>query len=168
MIHRNQLTPGILLAFMLYQGQLQNEVLSLMNSYTSLIQSSGAGDKVFALLDRVPPPPGTGGLSDDDGEGVTNNVNPSESENRLQYDVNFECVNFAYPSRPENPVLRDLTLNIERGKTVALVGKSGCGKTTMVRYLSAYAAFMYSKVHHVPPRSISSRGSMTRRPVGLS
>ena len=60
MIQHGKLTSEILLAFMLYQGQLQNEMMNLFNSYSSLIKSSGAGDKVFELLDRRPPPPGTG------------------------------------------------------------------------------------------------------------
>eukprot|EP00934_Nitzschia_sp_Nitz4_P005594 Nitzschia sp. Nitz4//scaffold331_size19140//10591//13853//NITZ4_008734-RA/size19140-processed-gene-0.38-mRNA-1//-1//CDS//3329548182//5584//frame0 len=60
MIQRGSLTGQILLAFMLYQGQLQNEMMNLFQSYSSLIKSSGAGDKVFELLDRSPPPPATG------------------------------------------------------------------------------------------------------------
>ena len=47
MIQHEELEAEVLLAFMLYQSQLQNEVLNLFNSFTSLIKSSGAGDKVF-------------------------------------------------------------------------------------------------------------------------
>ncbi|KAI2508031.1 hypothetical protein MHU86_6438 [Fragilaria crotonensis] len=54
LIREGRLTSEILLAFMLYQGQLQNETMNLFNSYSSLIKSSGAGDKVFQLLDRIP------------------------------------------------------------------------------------------------------------------
>jgi len=74
LIHGGRLSVEVLLAFMLYQGQLQGETMNVMNSYTSLVKSSGAGDKVFALLDRKPPPPGTGsdrvvaGERDDTGE----------------------------------------------------------------------------------------------------
>jgi ATP-binding cassette subfamily B (MDR/TAP) protein 9 len=52
LISNNQIQSEVLLAFMLYQSQLQNEVMNLFNSFTSLIKSSGAGDKVFELLDR--------------------------------------------------------------------------------------------------------------------
>ncbi|KAL9183834.1 hypothetical protein ACHAXT_004690 [Thalassiosira profunda] len=61
-VEQGKLTPEILLAFMLYQGQLQEYTLNLFQSYSSLVKSSGAGDRVFYLLDRHPPPPGTGNL----------------------------------------------------------------------------------------------------------
>jgi ABC-type multidrug transport system fused ATPase/permease subunit len=61
LVQHGSLAPGVLLAFALYQSQLQNELLNLMNSYTSLVKSTGAGEKVFALLDRPVPPPGTNG-----------------------------------------------------------------------------------------------------------
>jgi ABC-type bacteriocin/lantibiotic exporter with double-glycine peptidase domain len=57
LVQDGSLAPGVLLAFCLYQSQLQNELLNLMNSYTSLIKSTGAGEKVFALMDRHVPPP---------------------------------------------------------------------------------------------------------------
>lgn len=43
LIRNDRLSPEVLLAFMLYQSKLQNEVMNLFNSYTSLIKSSGAG-----------------------------------------------------------------------------------------------------------------------------
>ena len=48
-------------------------------------------------------------------------------------DIKFKGVNFSYPSRKDIPVLKDFTLDIEKGKTVALVGASGCGKSTCVQ-----------------------------------
>ena len=125
LIQHHGLSPGVLLAFMLYQSQLQNEVLSLMNSYTSLIKSSGAGTKVFALLDRIPPPPGTGG------EQVQDDHPTVECQS-----VVLEKIRFNYPSRPDTTVLNDFTLSIPPGQTVALVGRSGCGKSTIVRCCS--------------------------------
>jgi ABC-type multidrug transport system fused ATPase/permease subunit len=46
--------------------------------------------------------------------------------------IDFESVDFCYPSRPQHKVLSNLTLTIPSGHTVALVGPSGCGKSTMV------------------------------------
>lgn len=156
LIEENNLSPAVLLAFMLYQSQLQNETLSLMNSYTSLIKSSGAGDKVFVLLDRIPPAPSTANAL---AEAAV--VNHSTTEPQLdstiesgdlerhtepeflditesQYAISFENVSFAYPSRPENSVLTGLNLEIPRGQTVAVVGRSGCGKTTIVNLLQRF------------------------------
>ncbi|KAG7364778.1 efflux ABC transporter permease/ATP-binding protein [Nitzschia inconspicua] len=130
MIQHGSLASEVLLAFMLYQGQLQNEMMNLFNSFTSLIKSSGAGDKVFELLDRSPPAPATG--SDD------------VLQARIQrtgdcpVSIQLENVHFAYPSRPNCPILKGINLNIEAGSTVALVGPSGCGKTSIVNLLQRY------------------------------
>lgn len=141
LIQHNQLKPGVLLAFMLYQSQLQNEVLSLMNSYTSLIKSSGAGDKVFALLDRVPPPPGTGSMprsGDATGDPSIEQVEGDRSSGLTTSlgDVVLENISFHYPSRPQTKVLKGIDMLIPEGQTVALVGQSGCGKSTIVRIRS--------------------------------
>ena len=53
----------------------------------------------------------------------------------LRGDIAFEDVEFAYPIRPDRPVLRGLTLNAQSGQVLALVGHSGCGKTTIMSLL---------------------------------
>uniref|UniRef100_A0A7E4W926 ABC-type xenobiotic transporter n=1 Tax=Panagrellus redivivus TaxID=6233 RepID=A0A7E4W926_PANRE len=55
---------------------------------------------------------------------------------RVKGNIILESVTFAYPNRPELRVLRDLKLKLPRGKTVAIVGASGCGKSTIVQLLS--------------------------------
>lgn len=141
LIEDDKLTAGVLLAFMLYQGQLQNETLNLFQSYSSLIKSSGAGDKVFALLDRSPPAPS---INSPDvqaveepsivGDGVED-PNASIELPRHEYNVQLCDVSFHYPSRPNHAVLQHLNLDIPRGETLALVGSSGCGKSTIVNLL---------------------------------
>lgn len=121
LIFHDRLTADVLLAFMLYQGQLQSETMNLFQSYSSLIKSSGAGDQVFSLLDRRTPPPGLGygGVSEED--------DPDDRSMALE----FERVTFRYPSRPEHKVLDGMDWKVAAGKTVALVGPSGaCSKTT--------------------------------------
>jgi ATP-binding cassette, subfamily B (MDR/TAP), member 1 len=52
--------------------------------------------------------------------------------------VEFRNVFFAYPTRLQHPVLRGLNLQIKQGQTVALVGVSGCGKSTMISLLERF------------------------------
>ncbi|XP_059828206.1 ATP-binding cassette, sub-family B (MDR/TAP), member 4 [Hypanus sabinus] len=52
--------------------------------------------------------------------------------------VKFEDVAFNYPTRPNVPVLKDLTIKVAKGQTLALVGSSGCGKSTTVQLLERY------------------------------
>lgn len=46
--------------------------------------------------------------------------------------IEFQGLEFAYPSRPQVRVLKNLTLSVPAGKTTALVGPSGCGKSTLI------------------------------------
>ena len=57
-VQNGSMEVEVLLAFMLYQGQLQEYTWKIFQSYTALLKSSGAGDKVFELLDRDIPQPG--------------------------------------------------------------------------------------------------------------
>ena len=52
--------------------------------------------------------------------------------------VEFRLVRFRYPTRPTVPVLRGLTLKVTPGKTLALVGTSGCGKSTTVSLVERF------------------------------
>mmetsp|Transcript_14082 Transcript_14082/g.20196 ORF Transcript_14082/g.20196 Transcript_14082/m.20196 type:complete len:570 (+) Transcript_14082:2-1711(+) len=154
LIQNGKLTAQVLLSFMLYQGQLQDYTQQLFGSYTTLLRSSGTGDAVFALLDRVPSPPGTGSeevsvanASNSGNNGGTpcegdeevfsdfkDHDGQQQSESKIGHrnTVDFECVNFFYPTRPSHIVLSSLSLSISSGLTVALVGPSGCGKSTIV------------------------------------
>ena len=136
LIESDKLTAEVMLAFMLYQGHLQHETLNIFMCYSSFIKCCGAGDKVFALLDRKPPPPSISSdlvvANDDDDGDDDDEGNASEvlngSQHRDQYGVELQGVTFRYPSRPEQPVLNNLNLVIPKGKTIALCGSSGCGK----------------------------------------
>lgn len=64
------------------------------------------------------------------GENVTNET--------FKGDISFENVKFSYPTRPDFVVLKDFDLNIPAGKTVAIVGTSGNGKSTIAALLERY------------------------------
>ncbi|XP_067869087.1 ATP-binding cassette, sub-family B (MDR/TAP), member 4 isoform X2 [Heterodontus francisci] len=60
--------------------------------------------------------------------------------------VKFEDVNFNYPTRPDVKVLQGLTISVGKGQTLALVGSSGCGKSTTVQLLERYYDPLHGKV----------------------
>ncbi|XP_074659659.1 ATP-dependent translocase ABCB1-like [Tubulanus polymorphus] len=60
------------------------------------------------------------------------------SKPKIEGNVEFEDVGFSYPSRPECQVLKDVSFNVKVGQTVALVGSSGCGKSTIVQLLQRF------------------------------
>lgn len=61
--------------------------------------------------------------------------NPIALPDTLSGAVQFDDVTFAYPSKPEQPALKNFTLNVKEGETVALVGPSGAGKSTVLQLL---------------------------------
>lgn len=52
--------------------------------------------------------------------------------------VEMKRVHFAYPGRPETPVLRDFSLDVKAGTSIGIVGKSGCGKSTVIGLIQRF------------------------------
>ena len=77
------------------------------------MKSTGSGEKLFAIFDRKTPAPGIGSS-----DVIQGSFSPA------LWDINFRQVEFTYPSRKDQLVLRDLNLDIPKGRTMALVGKS--------------------------------------------
>lgn len=87
-------------------------------------EASVAASRIFDRIDRVP---------EIDGEDTKGLI-----LEKIRGEVEFEHVRFSYPSRPDTPVLNDFNLKIEAGKTVALVGASGSGKSTAIALVQRF------------------------------
>eukprot|EP00742_Colponemidia_sp_Colp-10_P003632 GILJ01003866.1.p1 GENE.GILJ01003866.1~~GILJ01003866.1.p1 ORF type:complete len:1310 (-),score=238.99 GILJ01003866.1:288-4217(-) len=87
-------------------------------------EGRGAGFKMLQVLNRVPPIDS----SSDEGQTLPN----------LLGRIELKDVQFTYPSRTHTQVLRGLSLTIEPSRTVALVGHSGCGKSTVIQLLERF------------------------------
>ncbi|XP_065254516.1 ATP-dependent translocase ABCB1-like [Emys orbicularis] len=57
---------------------------------------------------------------------------------KLKGDIKFKNIHFSYPSRPDIKILKGLNLKVQSGKTIALVGSSGCGKSTAIQLLQRF------------------------------
>jgi ABC-type multidrug transport system fused ATPase/permease subunit len=84
----------------------------------------GAAGSVYAVIERTPD--------------IDSMSNEGEQPEKVAGDICFKGVKFNYPSRPDVPVLQGLDLNIRHGETVALVGSSGCGKSTTVQLIQRF------------------------------
>ncbi len=116
------LTPGTLVAFALYIDRFFNPIRDLSQRYNALQATMASGERIFELLDtpvEVPDRPGARPLPSVTGR------------------VDFDDVTFRY-SPNGSPVLDHVNLNVEPGKTVALVGETGAGKSTFVRLISRF------------------------------
>ncbi|KAJ0110910.1 hypothetical protein Patl1_00782 [Pistacia atlantica] len=87
-------------------------------------KAKGAAASVFAIIDRQ----SKIDSSDESGTAIEN----------VKGEIELHHVSFKYPSRPDVQILEDLSLAIHAGKTVALVGESGCGKSTVISLLQRF------------------------------
>ncbi|KAJ0253977.1 ABC transporter type 1 [Hirschfeldia incana] len=89
-------------------------------------EASVAAARICSRIDRVP---------EIDGEDTTKGFIPNA---KIEGRVEFEHVTFTYPSRPKSIILRDFTLRADAGRTVALMGASGSGKSTVIALLQRF------------------------------
>jgi len=115
------LSPGLLTQFMLYAAIVAGSTGTLSEVFGDVQRAAGATERLLELLEARPairsgparlPPRASGGAR-----------------------VAFDAVDFHYPSRPADRALADLSFTVEPGETVALVGPSGAGKTTVLQLL---------------------------------
>lgn len=117
-----RMSPGALVAFMLYQQSLSGAFSTMGDVFSALSAAVGAADKVIELMRREPALPPPGGLAPAALEGA----------------VEFRGVKFSYPSRPGHTVLDGLWFSVRPGEVVALVGPSGGGKSSVIKLLQRF------------------------------
>ena len=115
------MTAGALIAFLIYAINLANPTKRLATVYGNIQRALAAGDRIFAILDTPP---------------EVQEKKGAQPLKILQGEVSFDHVSFAYV--PGQPVLQDLDFTAEPGQTIAIVGHSGAGKTTVANILPRF------------------------------
>lgn len=115
------MTPGDLLAFVLFAGILIGPFGSAARIFSQIKEGQGAMQRVFELLDATPD--------------VTDSPEARPLPD-VHGHVRFDHVSFAYD--PRHPVLIDLSFEVQPGETVALVGPTGSGKSTIANLLHRF------------------------------
>jgi ATP-binding cassette subfamily B protein len=132
---KSELTLGVLVAFPLYLGMLFRPVRMLADKFNSLQMGMVAANRVFEILDND--------------KNVANNG--SHPATNLKGDIVFEDVFFTYDqdksaSEISNWTLNGLSFSLDSGKTMAIVGSTGAGKTTIINILNRFYEIHKGKI----------------------
>jgi len=112
---------GMIVTFISYGRSFINPLRQLSNIYNSVQAALAGAERVFEIMDTPP---------------EVQDVPDAYSLDKLQGNVRFENVGFGYV--PGTPVIKNMTLEAKAGETVALVGPTGAGKTTLVNLLTRF------------------------------
>ncbi len=116
-----EISVGLLVAFISYIGMFWRPIVNLSNFYNQLITNLAGAERIFEILDTKPD------IKDIEQAMIMPNILGN---------VEFNHVTFGYV--PNTHVLENVSFKIQKGETIALVGPTGAGKTTIVNLLSRF------------------------------
>lgn len=120
-VQSEAITPGEMTQFVMYAFIAVSGAGVLTETYAEVMRAAGATERLMELLaaetDIAPP------------------ASPARLPDQVSGRIQFEDLSFAYPARPDTVVLNDVSLSVAPGETVALVGASGAGKSTILQLL---------------------------------
>ncbi|MBT2658975.1 ABC transporter ATP-binding protein [Bacillus sp. ISL-18] len=122
LVIEHQLSLGTMVAFFAYIDKLYSPLRRLVNSSTTITQSFASMDRVFEFLDEK--------------YDIVDKPGARDCAN-VKGDISFEHVFFSYDKEDEM-VLKDIHLHVKKGETIALVGMSGGGKSTLVSLIPRF------------------------------
>ncbi|MDR2649018.1 MAG: ABC transporter ATP-binding protein/permease [Clostridiales bacterium] len=117
----NGITVGVLVAFAGYIGRFWGPINNIANFYNSIVVNMTYLERIFEVLDEPV---------------IVKDIEGASELPKIKGGVNFERVTFSYDKGI--PILNDITFSCEAGDTIALVGPTGAGKTTVVSLLSRF------------------------------
>ncbi|MEX5576981.1 ABC transporter transmembrane domain-containing protein [Pseudophaeobacter sp. A-200-2] len=118
------MTEGTLIQFVIYSVLVAGSVAALSEIWSELQRAAGATERLVELLNAE--------------DAVNDPSAPKALVEPVRGEISFENVMFRYPARPDVLALDDVSLSIEPGETVAFVGPSGAGKTTIIQLIQRF------------------------------
>ncbi|MBX2999560.1 MAG: ABC transporter ATP-binding protein [Caldilineaceae bacterium] len=115
-------TLGVLVAFVQYTERAFQPILRLSQEYNTIQIALGAAERIYKMMQTDP--------------AIQNPTNPQPLPSPLRGEIEFRDVRFSYV--PDEPVLRGVSLTIPAGQSVAIVGATGAGKSSMVSLLARH------------------------------
>lgn len=118
------ITGGELAAFVFYAIMVAMSVATVSEVYGELQRAAGSAERLLELMSVE--------------SEIKNPQKSTQMQNDAKVVIEFSRVNFNYPSRPDSSALKNINLQIQQGKIIALVGPSGAGKTTLFELLQRF------------------------------
>ena len=118
------MTEGTLVQFVIYAVMVAGSVAALSEIWGELQRAAGATERLIELLEAE--------------DTVSDPAQPETLAQPVTGEIVFDHVSFTYPSRPDTRALDDISLIIQPGETVAFVGPSGAGKTTIIQLIQRF------------------------------
>ncbi|HTH48782.1 MAG TPA: ABC transporter ATP-binding protein [Candidatus Limnocylindria bacterium] len=123
-VQHGAITVGALAAFVLYLGMFFGPIQTMGDLYNAMLSAAASAERIFALLDTEP---------------QVRDRAEARALPPIRGDVTFDQVSFRYDTTPaEQWVLRDISFTVRAGETVALVGHTGSGKTSVISLLARF------------------------------
>jgi len=118
------MTEGTLIQFVIYAVMVAGSVAALSEIWGELQRAAGATERLVELLNTE--------------DMVQDPVTPATLATPVRGEITFEDVTFRYPARPDTLALDGVSLTVAPGETVAFVGPSGAGKTTIIQMIQRF------------------------------
>ncbi|MFZ5962865.1 ABC transporter transmembrane domain-containing protein [Thalassococcus sp. BH17M4-6] len=123
-VRAGAMTPGALVQFVIYAVMVAGSVAALSEVIGELQRAAGATERLVELLQTE--------------DEVRDPETPQPPPAPVRGAIAFDDVSFAYPARPDTAALDHVSLTVAPGETVALVGPSGAGKTTIIQLIQRF------------------------------
>ncbi len=123
-VRNETMSTGSLVQFVIYAVMVAGSVAALSEIFGELQRAAGATERLVELLHAE--------------DTVNDPASPGKLAEPVKGEIEFDNVHFAYPSRPGIAALDGVNLKIEPGETIAVVGPSGAGKTTIIQLIQRF------------------------------